>query len=120
MPVDEVEIVLRQDDLTPWCQEIVAHLVRSHDGEDEMQVRMLQVLELQAGGTSTAAVLLRTVGAVDVLGVRQCQLQLADTADTGKQLGVRYTSLAYRLTQLRLRSLLSYNLAKKQFLIFNF
>ena len=72
------------------------------------------MLILQTGWTGTATILLRTMGTIEILGIRQSQLQFADTGNAGKELGMRNPSLTHRLTQLPLRRLLSYDIFEKQ------
>jgi hypothetical protein len=52
---------------------------------------------------------------IEVLRVRQGQLEFADTGDTGKELRMRDSSLTHSLTQVLLGLLLSYDLAEKHY-----
>jgi hypothetical protein len=112
MPVIQIEVMLLQNDLTPWLEEVIAHLIGTDDREDKMQVRMLQMLVLQTSRTRTATILLCTMGTIEILGIRQGELQFADTGDAGKELCMRNPSLTHRLTQLPLGCLLSYDIAE--------
>ena len=107
--------MLLQNDLPPGLQKIIACIagIGLHDGKDEMQIRMLQMLELKTGGTRAATVFRRPVRTIEVLGIGERQLQFADTRYTRKELRMRNSSLTHRLTQLLLRRLLSYDLTEK-------
>ena len=78
---------------------------------------MLQMPELETGGTRAATVFLRPVRTVEILRVREGELQLAYTRYAGKKLRMRDPPLTHRLTQLLLRRLLSYDLSKKHLAI---
>ena len=84
-----------------------------------MQVGVLQFLELQAGGTCAATILFRPMGTVDVLGIRQRQLQFADTRYTREELCVGDTPLPHGLPELLLRFFLPYDVSEKQFSMYD-
>lgn len=109
--------MLVEDDLTPRLEERVTSVsgIGLDDREDEMQVGVLQLLELQTSRTNAAAVALRAMRTIQILGIGKRQLQLTDTGYTCKQLRMRYSSLTHGLTKLLLRRLLSYYLPEKQF-----
>ena len=82
-----------------------------------MQIRVLQMPELETSGTRAATVFLRPIRTIEILRVREGELQLAYTRYTGKKLRMRDSSLTHRLTQLLLRRLLSYDLLEKHLAI---
>ena len=76
MPIVQIKIMLIENNLPPGFQKIIAGIagIGLDDREGEMQVRMLQVLVLQAGRTDTAAVLFGTVRTIEVLRISEGQL----------------------------------------------
>ena len=114
VPVIQIKIMLVQNDLSPGLQEVIAHLVRTHDRKDEMQIRMLQFLKLKTRRTDTATILVRTMGTVQVLRIRQRQLQLTYTRYACKKLRMRDATLTHILTKLALRLFLPYDVFEQQ------
>ena len=116
MPILQIEIAVRQDDLAPRFKESIAGIagIGFDNREDKMQVRMLQFLELETGRAYAATILVCPVRTIEILRVGQSQLQFAYSGNAGKELGMRYSSLTHRLTQLLLRRLLTYDTLEKQ------
>ena len=81
-----------------------------------MQIGVLEFLKLETSRANAATILVRTMRTIEVLRVRQGQLQFADTGDTGKELRMRDSSLTHSLTQVLLGLLLSYDLAEEHYL----
>jgi hypothetical protein len=79
MPVIEIKIMIAENDIPPRTQERIAFLIGTHDWENKMQIRMLKFLKLKTGRASATTILLRPMGAVQVLRIRKRELQLTDT-----------------------------------------
>ena len=71
MPVIQIEIMVRKDDLAPGFKEGVTGIacIRFDDREDEMQVRVLQFFKLQTSGAHAATIFFRPMGTIEILCV---------------------------------------------------
>ena len=114
VPVLQVEVRRFLQLLTKLRVEIIAHITPRpfHNREREMQIRMLQVLILQAGRAHPARVFPRAVRTVQVLRIGYRQRQLTHPLRTAKQLRMRHAPLCHRLTKPLLHILMSYDVLK--------
>ena len=114
VPIIQIEIMIGQYDLPPCVQEGVAYLIGANYREDEMQIRMLEFFKLETSRTGSATVLVRTMGTVKILRIRQRQLELSDTRYAREKLCMRDSSLTHILAKQTLRLFLPYDLFEEQ------
>ena len=110
VPVVQREVTLVEYNLPEGVHEVVACVARIglDNGKGEMEVRMLQLLKLQAGGTLAAGIVVGRIGTIEILRVRDSQLEFSDSLLAREQAGMRHTPLLHRKNQLALDLLLSY------------
>ena len=109
MPVIQIKIMIIENYLAPWFQERITGVICSYNRKNKVQIRMLQSLKLQTRRTCTTAIFVRTMWTIEILRIRQSELQFAYSGNTRKELCMRNMSLLHRLTQLPLYRFLSYD-----------
>jgi len=102
--------------VAPLRQEVVTDplfmAVGLENGEDEMGIRVHQFVELFAGGTLPAGILLTLVCTGDVTGVGQSQGQTATTGCSCDQLSMWQMTASHRFDELAFQGFLAYDVTE--------